>query len=401
MACFHPLAAIKYDSKYNRISKDGHEYTPLRIGSARSEFHDFVDENTGEFNQGFYIPCGTCAGCRMDKSREWADRCTLEALMCPPDSCWFVTLTIDDLHMEQYRVFEKADGTIVDGDIFTLEDSLLTNFKKKLLAQYDYEYSHKGVKFFACGEYGGQSHRPHFHILLFNAPLKDIDFWSYHHVGPYKIPIFRSKFIESKWKLGYVWIERFDWNNAAYVARYTQKKAGLLTRDAEKTYIDNGLLPEFIRMSRKPGIGVSFFEKNIDKFYKPCYREVYDENIGETGVQEITATDVYMPAYGDKPAKVLKIPRLFDVKFSKMLSDEMTEWNLVLNEGSHRQLAKEKLYDIEEKILAYNRYKQGKKESAEIEQKVLLSRTDLDRWEYQDQTEILATAAYKKLKRNL
>ena len=164
MACYHPLAAIKSDSKFNRLAKDGHEYTPLCIGSSRSEYHDFVDTETGEFNQGFRIPCGVCPGCRMDHSREWADRCTLEAMMYPPDTCWFLTLTFDMDHIGALRVFEKPDGSLVDGDSFTLKKDIITDFKKRLLRQYSYHFNHDGVRFYECGEYGSTNNIFNIHI---------------------------------------------------------------------------------------------------------------------------------------------------------------------------------------------------------------------------------------------
>ena len=37
------------------------------------------------------VPCGQCIGCRLDYSREWANRCLLEATY--HDSNYFVTLT--------------------------------------------------------------------------------------------------------------------------------------------------------------------------------------------------------------------------------------------------------------------------------------------------------------------
>lgn len=100
MACFHPLPAVK--SKDIKIAKDGHEYHPLLIAEydddvlpyMRRRVRPWIDTKTGEVFETFKIPCGVCAGCRMDKSRQWADRCSLEFFMYPPDTCWFLTLTI-------------------------------------------------------------------------------------------------------------------------------------------------------------------------------------------------------------------------------------------------------------------------------------------------------------------
>ena len=395
MACFHPLPAIK--SMKRIVAKDGHIYNPLTIGSRYDTFEPFVNPDTGELCEPFSIPCGYCAGCCMDKSKAWADRCSLEYLESDPENCFFVTLTIDPDHLEKYRIFEKPNGELVDYDLFTLDKELLTKFKKDLLARFQYYHNHTGVRFFACGEYGGKNHRPHFHIILFNAPLKDLEYWSSHKVGTYDIQIYRSKFIEACWDLGFVWIERYDWNNAAYVARYTQKKSGILSKDAKQIYVDNGIEPEFLNMSRKPGIGVPFFESNIDKFYKGVYRDVVDED-GNFLYKEQSPLSIIMPAHGSKEASTLKIPRLFDIKFELEIREYLNAIRYSLDHGDTG--IQDIIYEVEQKILNYNKYKQIKIENAKAIERTLLADTDLDPYEYQDLVAEASSAAYKLLTRN-
>lgn len=51
------------------------------------------------------LPCGQCLGCRLDYSREWAVRCTHEALLHQENS--FITLTYDDEHLPWDRGLRK------------------------------------------------------------------------------------------------------------------------------------------------------------------------------------------------------------------------------------------------------------------------------------------------------
>lgn len=43
------------------------------------------------------IPCGKCVGCRLEYSRQWANRCMLELQY--HDSAYFCTFTYDDDHV--------------------------------------------------------------------------------------------------------------------------------------------------------------------------------------------------------------------------------------------------------------------------------------------------------------
>ena len=42
------------------------------------------------------LPCGQCLNCKLNKAKEWAVRCVLEASLY--DENFFVTLTYDDEH---------------------------------------------------------------------------------------------------------------------------------------------------------------------------------------------------------------------------------------------------------------------------------------------------------------
>lgn len=219
------------------------------------------------------IPCGKCTDCRLAYSREWATRCMLEARYYEHNQ--FVTLTYDPekvplsigCDLETGEICEK--GTLVPDD--------LKKFMKDLRRYYEHHYNHTGIRFYACGEYGSKEEyidrhgnkrvgtaRPHFHLIIFNLPVKDKEYFftNKNHDRIYTSQILFEKIWKKK---GIVGIGDVTFESAAYVARYVMKK--LKGPNAEENYKLQGIEPEFVRMSRKPGIAYQFFEENKDKIY--------------------------------------------------------------------------------------------------------------------------------------
>lgn len=93
--------------------------------------------------------CGQCEPCRAARSREWAGRILLEA--SEHASSAFITLTYNDDHLPPYGSLRPKD---------------LQNWKKRLALT----LKHSRLRFFACGEYGSKTGRPHYHAVIFNAP---------------------------------------------------------------------------------------------------------------------------------------------------------------------------------------------------------------------------------------
>lgn len=121
------------------------------------------------------------------------------------------------------------------------------------------------TRFFACGEYGEENLRPHFHALLFGQTFNDgIECGK---------NICSSKILDSLWKNGFSSFGNVSYDSAAYVAGYTVKKVNGPKADLhyKRVDIETGELvdcvPEFGRMSLKPGIGYTWFQK--------YWREVY------------------------------------------------------------------------------------------------------------------------------
>jgi hypothetical protein len=144
-----------------------------------------------------------------------------------------------------------------------LRPSDLTDFLKSL--RY---FSGKSFRYFACGEYGeyGPGHHPHFHLLLFGYDFPDKVSLGNSAKG---FPQYCSRILDKAWKKGFANVSDFHWNNAQYCAGYVVKK---ITGDLADDHY-RGLQPEFIRVSKMPGLGRDFLESNRDSIYEAdCIR---------------------------------------------------------------------------------------------------------------------------------
>lgn len=178
------------------------------------------------------IPCGSCVGCQLEKARRWAVRCTHEASLHAENS--FVTLTYSP---------EKVPPNA------SLRPEDFVRFMKRL------RHKRPGVRFFQCGEYGAKLGRPHHHALLFGCGWPD--------QVELKQGLFVSQELSELWPYGYSSIGQVTFESAGYVARYAMKK--VRGPDAAAHYGQK--VPEYLTMSRRPGIGRGW----IDKYESDVY----------------------------------------------------------------------------------------------------------------------------------
>ena len=169
---------------------------------------------------------------------KWAVRCMHEASMHMFNS--FVTLTYDDDHLPEYN---------------SLNYKHFQDFMKRL------RKSHNGVRFYMCGEYGEDFSRPHYHALLFNCFFPDR---KKHSTGDSGSVIYTSEALTKLWPFGFSSIGDVTFESAAYCSRYIMKK---VTGDLAESHYEtvdlstsevSARVPEFNRMSLKPGIGAEW-----------------------------------------------------------------------------------------------------------------------------------------------
>lgn len=219
MTCYHPLLAYRNEGK-------------------------IVFNKPFAFAKGFNLPCGQCIGCRLKYSQEWAVRLMHENQM-HEKSC-FITLTMNDEYLQ------SRDNP------YSLDKSEFQRFMKRLRKRYGNE-----IRYFHCGEYGEKNNRPHYHAIIFGMDFEDKELF---HVRE-EIRLYISQNLAELWPYGFVTIGEVTMESCAYVARYVTKK--IKGKDAEKHYIRWDPLtgegipiqPEYATMSRKPGIGKTWFDK--------------------------------------------------------------------------------------------------------------------------------------------
>lgn len=216
MPCYHPLRALRSSSGVRVLPSDAPIYN-------------------------LTLPCGQCIGCRLDRSREWAMRCMHESSLHEHNV--FITLTYSEEHCP------------IDGGLYHRHFQLFMKRLRKLFP---------GVRYYMCGEYGGNFGRPHFHAILFGCNFGDYTLWKRSSSGS---NLYRSSTLERLWVFGHSSCGDVTFESCAYVARYIMKK--VTGRRSERSYEtvdpDTGEIfqrnPEYNRMSLKPGIGAGWYDK--------------------------------------------------------------------------------------------------------------------------------------------
>jgi len=183
------------------------------------------------------LPCGRCIGCRLERSRQWSVRIMHEAKMHLENS--FVTLTYSP-------------------EFFPKDGSLSVDHCQLFLKRLRSRLSPLKIRFFLCGEYGETFGRPHYHAIIFGYAFPDKVplFGSVGSTG--KFQLFDSELLSDTWGFGQVRIGEVSSDSASYVANYATKKIIGSPEVVNAHY--RGRTPEFLLMSRRPGIGRSWYD---------------------------------------------------------------------------------------------------------------------------------------------
>lgn len=261
MACYHPKQAWR---------------APIGTSFAGGRVITFTNPNNPEFIE-IKLPCGKCVGCQRKKVKDWTTRIMKEARFHLNNE--FVTLTYDEDHLPE-------DGS--------LHPEHITNFFKRLRAD-GYEF-----RYFQCGEYGSESKRPHHHVIFFGLNFHDeVPF--YDSVSSYRV----SNYLAKKWPYGFHLIGDLTEQSAAYVAGYVAKKFYGSPEEKEKHY--EGRHPEYVTMSRRPGIGTEFYESFKSDIYPSDF--IINSSGNRCGI----------PSFYDKKLKRDDLQLYFDLKERRLL----------------------------------------------------------------------------------
>ena len=177
------------------------------------------------------VPCGRCHECKGRRRKDWQFRLYEELKIAKTSQ--FVTLTYTDEtvpYADTRQVILKSD---------------LQAFMKRLRSNDRYAWKKSGkllknkprIRYYACGEYGDKTLRPHYHILLFNL-------WD-------------TNQILKSWQNGNVHIGTNNVKTIAYTTKYIMKQYSANSKDT---------FAPFSLMSK--GIGKNYLNNNSKYHYK-------------------------------------------------------------------------------------------------------------------------------------
>lgn len=139
------------------------------------------------------VPCRKCPPCLASRTNSWVFRMMQEYK--EHERAYFVTLTYDTQYVP-----------LTPKGYMSLDKSDLQKFFKRL--RKIISLSHQSVvKYYACGEYGSRTLRPHYHIILYGANYEDIE---------------RAWCLDGK-PLGRIDVQPLSQANVAYTAKYINK----------------------------------------------------------------------------------------------------------------------------------------------------------------------------------
>lgn len=165
------------------------------------------------------VACGKCPPCVRKRVSNWSFRLMKQGEVS--SSALFVTLTYDTEHVP-----------LTPNGYMTLVKTDLQKFFKRLRKFYKFT---RNIKYYACGEYGTENWRPHWHIILFNASYEGVETaWTLDGV-----------------QIGYVHYGEVTEASIGYTLKYItkEKRVGLHARDdrqEECSFMSKGIGANYV-----------------------------------------------------------------------------------------------------------------------------------------------------------
>ncbi len=176
------------------------------------------------------VPCNKCPICLQNRRSDWSFRLTEE--LRTATTAHFVTLTYSDENIPE-------DGTLNPRDLELFHKRLrkrITKMEATYQKTMNVQPTPLKMRYYAVGEYGTETHRPHYHGIYFNVPLKLLTE------------------IEKIWGHGQIHCGTCTPSSIHYTTKYV-----INDYDWEETDIRQ---KPFARMSRRPAIGHNYLKRN-------------------------------------------------------------------------------------------------------------------------------------------
>lgn len=166
------------------------------------------------------VPCGKCAFCLATRRSDWSTRLEYEAKKWLDKK--FITLTYADPHLY-----------FLNG-ISQLHKPHLQNYFKRL------RKAGYRLRYYAVGEYGSKTYRPHYHVLLFGSIPENV--------------------LRKSWEFGNVHIGQVTAASVSYCLKY------VVNGRAKGMRI--GRVRPYATMSRKPGLGANYLTSQMIRWHQ-------------------------------------------------------------------------------------------------------------------------------------
>lgn len=167
------------------------------------------------------VPCGRCNFCLQSRRADWTFRLLREAKHSLSE--YFLTLT-----------YEESNMPLGEQELPTLHKRDLQMFIKRLR-----KASANKLRYYAVGEYGTETQRPHYHVIMFNLEKRIVQ------------------------QLHKIWQ-----NGICHVGDVSQASIHYVTGYVINRYRDYpGRAPPFATMSRRPGLGANYLQTHY-KYHK-------------------------------------------------------------------------------------------------------------------------------------
>lgn len=193
------------------------------------------------------VPCGRCFECKKRKSNDWTFRIQQEHKNA--FSAAFVTLTYDPMFVPATKSSLK---TLVKKDV---QDYIkrLRRRQERYCEEQGFETAPQ-IRYYACGEYGSQTYRPHYHLIIFNVLEMQ------HCTDSWQKWVYTVNEKKELLPIGYVDVQVPQEGALRYVAKYLMKPHKI------PRWKGDDRLPEFHIMSK--GFGAQYLTPEMIQWHK-------------------------------------------------------------------------------------------------------------------------------------
>lgn len=219
------------------------------------------------------VPCGKCGACKGNRRADWSFRLAQEFKVA--STGFFITLTYDDEHLPwTHKLFDNIEKSET---IPTLDKDDLTKFHKRI-RKANNKFTTQKYRYYAVGEYGTKTGRPHYHILAFNLAEEAVErlpkYWtlgqchigavekaSIHYVTKFHVNATKEDFVDQETGQAYQRIAEF-----ATMSRGSGKYGDPYRYGIGNNYVDT--TKKYHRSTENAFVVNNGFKQRLPRYYK-------------------------------------------------------------------------------------------------------------------------------------